>query len=108
MLPKLAASLLIIGTTASPSFTGNVPPVTKQFCTSTTISALFASGVSFAAAKLPPVAATRPVLARAFNKVRRAGVCMVKLLGWMDGTKRNDNDIDREAGGRRRACQTLR
>ena len=39
-------SLLMIGTTSSPSLTGSVPPVTKQFCTSTTSSALFASGLT--------------------------------------------------------------
>ncbi len=49
-------SLLMIGTTASPSLTGSVPPVTKQFCTSTTISALFASGLIDAAAKASGVA----------------------------------------------------
>ena len=43
-------SLLMIGTTASPSFTGSVPPVTKQFCTSMTRSALFASGLMLPAA----------------------------------------------------------
>ena len=41
----------MIGTTASPSLTGSVPPVTKQFCTSTTSSALLASGLTAAKAK---------------------------------------------------------
>ena len=36
---EAGASLLIIGTISSPPFTGSVPPSTKQFCTSTTISA---------------------------------------------------------------------
>src|SRR4051812_9058729 len=31
-----AESLLITGTTSAPPLTGNVPPSTKQFCTSTT------------------------------------------------------------------------
>ena len=36
-----AESLLITGTTSAPPLTGSVPPSTKQFCTSTTIRALF-------------------------------------------------------------------
>src|SRR6185369_13406814 len=50
MFSNAPASLLITGTTASPSFTGSVPPVTKQFCTSMTRSALFASGLIVASA----------------------------------------------------------
>ena len=40
------AMALMTGTTSSPPFTGSVPPVTKQFCTSMTSKALFASGLT--------------------------------------------------------------
>ena len=43
----------MIGTTSSPLATGSVPPVTKQFCTSTTISALLAAGLILSAANPP-------------------------------------------------------
>src|SRR5262249_47522262 len=45
-----AASLLTTATTSAPPFTGSVPPPTKQFCTSTTISADLASGLMAARA----------------------------------------------------------
>src|SRR5262245_3080789 len=45
MLSNEAASLLINGTTSAPPFTGSVPPSMKQFWTSTTIRADFASGL---------------------------------------------------------------
>jgi hypothetical protein len=38
---------LMTGTTPSPFFTARVPPARKQFCTSTTINALVASGFIF-------------------------------------------------------------
>src|SRR5664280_2224344 len=53
MFSNAGAILLMTGTTCSPSFTGKVPPVTKQFCTSMTSSALFASGLIAAAAIKP-------------------------------------------------------
>src|SRR5438309_8859445 len=49
MFSNEPASLLITGTTCAPPFTGNVPPSTKQFCTSTTINADLASGLMVAA-----------------------------------------------------------
>src|SRR5258708_21683128 len=49
MFSNEAASLLISGTTWAPPFTGSVPPSTKQFCTSTTISADVGPGLMVAA-----------------------------------------------------------
>src|SRR4051812_1225457 len=51
ILAKAGASLLITGTISVPPLTGRVPPSTKQFCTSVTISALLASGLILSAAK---------------------------------------------------------
>src|SRR5262249_19226186 len=62
MFSKWDASLLITGTTSAPPFTGSVPPSTKQFCTSTTISADLASGLMVPAAhadRAAPSAVTR-------------------------------------------------
>src|SRR5260370_29246371 len=49
MFSNEPASLLITGTTCAPPFTGSVPPLTKQFCTSTTIRADLVSGLIVAA-----------------------------------------------------------
>src|SRR5262245_48971565 len=61
MLSNDAASLLISGTTSAPPFTGSVPPSTKQFWTSTTIRAAFASGLMVCARAGPraPIPAVR-------------------------------------------------
>ncbi len=45
MFWNAGASLLITGTTSALPFTGSVPPSTKQFCTSTTISAALGPGL---------------------------------------------------------------
>lgn len=66
-----AASLLITGTTAAPPFTGKVPPSMKQFWTSTTISADFASGFMVPAARAAPKPATRQAAAVEPRKRRR-------------------------------------
>ena len=60
MFWKAAEILLITGTTSSPLVTGSVPPVTKQFCTSTTISTALAPGLILPAARLGSAVA-RPV-----------------------------------------------
>src|SRR4051812_33291969 len=54
---------LMTGTTSSPLGTGSVPLVTKQFCTSTTISALAEPGLILLAARATsgrPVTPIRP------------------------------------------------
>src|SRR4051812_36959651 len=74
-------SLLMMGTTSSPLPTGSVPPGTKQFCTSTTISADLAPVSGLPAASSDPkgtAAAARPS-APERRKVLRSRLCMARL-----------------------------
>ena len=69
------------GTTSSPPLTGKVPPVVKQFCTSTTISTLLASGLMLAArAARPnrPAVAIKLTLVKVFNKFLRFAGYMLR------------------------------
>src|SRR5690349_14202179 len=105
-LSKPAAMRLMTGTTSSPFVTGKVPPLTKQFCTSMTSSALAASGLI-----LPLAATARPPAATAANRprpackiARREMVCMMaSFMAWGGESTRGVDaaDLSQQAGERR-------
>src|SRR6185503_9851831 len=74
MFSNEPASLLITGTTCAPPLTGKVPPSTKQFWTSTTISADAGPGLMVPAARNgrdTPSATTAPTDAAETRNVLR-------------------------------------
>ena len=74
------ASLLMIGTTSSPPFTASVPPVTKQFCTSMTSSALLASGLTAAKANGAAPRPSKPATPTWRTKSLRCMLLIANLL----------------------------
>jgi hypothetical protein len=90
MFSKAAASLLITGTTSAPPLTGSVPPLMKQFCTSTTIRALLASGLIVPAANSGRATPSPPTRASAvvdFKRSLRDNPCVTTLMVNPPGSK---------------------
>ncbi len=76
----------MIGTMSAPPFTGKVPPSTKQFCTSVTISAALASGLIVSAARAAPAKPRATLEARNDLRDRPTDMgCIGVSAGWGGG-----------------------
>src|SRR5207249_3351765 len=102
------ASSLMIGTISSPLLTGSVPPGTKQFCTSTTISAESARGLMAAArtSEVNPPAPIIPRPARVWSIARRFELCISSSFIQLGGARRSGDD-NGHFGRRRRVAAAL-
>src|SRR5688572_834939 len=85
---------LTSGTIWSPSFTGSVPPGTKQFCTSTTMSTSLGPGFTRAPAvgadeRQPATPVSTSPAAAVFRKCRRPASIIVILLSLVRGRVRS-------------------
>src|SRR5688572_541557 len=80
MFSNCGASLLMMGMTSLPPFTARVPPSRKQFCTSTTISADLALGLTLPAARALAAKPRPPSRPRAAPDCRRLRRCCRWLM----------------------------
>ena len=77
---KDLAILLISGMISSPLATARLPPSRKQFCTSTTTSAVSGPGLILPCASARPISDANDRPPAAASNERRDTSCMAKLL----------------------------